>query len=151
MTTFPIQELASSVERMKSNLRFQWLSVEQCPAVFTWSATTNPLIPTMRRSFRFIDRSPRGTALECFSIDESNFYKHEWLPILRAKNVNPRPLYNTSHSYVSFLYSIGARSGFISSQTGDSIKTLESDYAKYIKDADTTGILSKNRLRKVQP
>ena len=38
---------------------------------------------------------------------------------------------------MSFLYSIGASSGFISKQTGDSIKTLEADYAKYIEEADT--------------
>ena len=41
------------------------------------------------------------------------------------------------HTYVSFLYSIGASSGFISKQTGDSIRTLETDYAKYIEDADS--------------
>ena len=71
-----------------------------------------------------------------YPIDEENFYKREWLPILTAKKIRPRPFYNTRHSYVSFLYSIGARSGFISSQTGDSIKTLEADYAKYIEEAD---------------
>ncbi len=59
----------------------------------------------------------------------------EWLPILRAKKVCAQPFYNTRHTYVSFLYSIGARSGFISSQTGDSIKTLENDYARYIEEA----------------
>ena len=75
--------------------------------------------------------TPDGTP-----IDESNFYKREWLPILRAKKIRLRPFSNTRHSYVSFLYSIGAKSGFISSQTGDSIKTLETDYAKYIREAD---------------
>jgi integrase len=70
-------------------------------------------------------------------IDESNFYKREWKPILKAMKIRPRPFYNTRHSYVSFLYSIGASSGFISKQTGDSIKTLETDYAKYLPIADT--------------
>jgi integrase len=60
--------------------------------------------------------------------------------VLRAKEIQPRPFYNTRHSYVSFLYSIGAKSGFISSQTGDSIKTLETHYAKYIPQADLDGI-----------
>ena len=73
-----------------------------------------------------------------YPIDEENFYKREWLPMLRAKKIRPRPFYNTRHSYVSFLYSIGAKSGFISSQTGDSIKTLEADYAKYIPEADSS-------------
>jgi integrase len=71
--------------------------------------------------------------------------------ILKAKKIRPRPFYNTRHSYVSFLYSIGARSGFISSQTGDSIKTLETYYAKYIKRPMTTAILSSLRSKKVQP
>jgi hypothetical protein len=56
---------------------------------------------------------------------------------------------------VSFLYSIGAKSGFISSQTGDSIKTLERDYAKYIKEADDNRDFVENQLQKsatlVQP
>ena len=87
--------------------------------------------------------TPEGTP-----IDESNFYKREWLPILRAKKIRPRPFYNTRHTYVSFLYSIGARSGFISSQTGDSIKTLETDYAKYIEEADTSRDFVEEQIQK---
>jgi len=79
----------------------------------------------------YLFTTPAGTP-----IDVGNFYKREWLPILKSKKIRARPFYNTRHSYVSFLYSIGAKSGFISSQTGDSIKTLETDYAKYIKEAD---------------
>jgi hypothetical protein len=60
----------------------------------------------------------------------------------------PRPFYNTRHSLVSFLYSIGAKSGFISSQTGDSIKTLETDYAKYIKEADDNRDFVEERIQK---
>lgn len=71
-------------------------------------------------------------------ITEDNFYHREWLPALRLNNIRPRPFYNTRHTYVSFLYSIGATSGFISQQTGDSIKTLESDYAEYSKKADSS-------------
>ncbi|HSK29581.1 MAG TPA: hypothetical protein VLA17_06415, partial [Candidatus Limnocylindria bacterium] len=76
--------------------------------------------------------TPAGTP-----IDVGNFHKREWLPILKATNVRPRPFYNTRHTYVSFLYSIGTKSGFISSQTGDSIRTLETDYARYIREADS--------------
>jgi hypothetical protein len=39
----------------------------------------------------------------------------------------------------------------ISSQTGDSIKTLESDYAKYIKEADDNSDFVENQIQKVQP
>jgi integrase len=70
------------------------------------------------------------TTSEGTPIDESNFYKREWLPILTAKKIRPRPFYNTRHSYVSFLYSISTCSGFISSQTGDSIMLLEITEAK---------------------
>jgi integrase len=91
----------------------------------------------------FLFTTPEGTP-----IDETNFYKREWLPILRASKVTARPFYNTRHSYVSFLYSIGARSGFISSQTGDSIKTLENDYAKYIKEADDNRDFVENQIQK---
>ena len=80
----------------------------------------------------FLFTTPKGA-----TIDVGNFYKREWLPMLRGlKNTRPRPFYNTRHTYVSFLYSIGARAGFISSQSGDSIETLETDYAMYIKEAD---------------
>ena len=91
----------------------------------------------------FLFTTPEGTP-----IDESNFYKREWLPILTAKKIRSRPFYNTRHSYVSFLYSIGAKSGFISSQTGDSIKTLETDYAKYIKEADDNRDFVENQIQK---
>ena len=98
----------------------------------------------------FLFTTPQGTP-----IDETNFYKREWLPILRAAKITPRPFYNTRHSYVSFLYSIGAKSGFISSQTGDSIKTLETDYAKYIEEADDNRDFVESQIQKsatlVQP
>ncbi len=91
----------------------------------------------------FLFTTPQGTP-----IDEGNFYKREWLPILKGCKLRARPFYNTRHSYVSFLYSIGARSGFLSSQTGDSIKTLETDYAKYIKEADDNRDFVENQIQK---
>jgi hypothetical protein len=41
--------------------------------------------------------------------------------------------------------------GFISSQTGDIIKTLKTDYAKYIKQADDSRDFVENQTQKVQP
>ena len=49
---------------------------------------------------------------------------------------------------MSFLYSIGPKSGFILSQTGDSIKTLETDYAKYIKEADDNRDFVESQIQK---
>ncbi|HMF48693.1 MAG TPA: hypothetical protein VK603_08625 [Candidatus Saccharimonadales bacterium] len=87
--------------------------------------------------------TPNGAPVEV-----TNFHKREWLPMLRRLQIRPRPFYKARHSYVSFLYSIGARSGFISSQTGDSIKTLESDYAKYIKEADNNRDFVEEQIKK---
>jgi len=81
----------------------------------------------------YVFTTPRGTP-----IDEENFYRREWLPVLRrSPEVRPRPFYNTRHSYTSFLFSIGAKPAFVSAQTGDSIRTLEKYYAKYIPEADS--------------
>jgi integrase len=88
------------------------------------------------------------TTTEGTPIDESNSFHREWSPTLRAKQIRPRPFYNTRHSYTSFLFSIGATPGFISKQTGDSIKTLESDYAKYIKEADDNRDFVENQIQK---
>ena len=57
--------------------------------------------------------------------------------MLRRLNIRPRPFYNTRHSYASFLVSVGAKLAFVSAQTGDSIKTLEAHYAKYLPQADS--------------
>ena len=91
------------------------------------------------------------TTPEGMPIDETNFYKREWLPILTAKKIRPGPFYNTRHTSVSFLYSIGASSGFISKQTGDSIKTLEANYAKYIEEADRKRNFVETEIKKAKP
>jgi integrase len=85
-------------------------------------------------------------------IDEQNFLNREWHPTLRAKEIRPRPFYNTRHSYASFLFTIGARSGFISMQLGDSIKTLEAHYARDTCRLPMTAVSSwSGRSRKVKP
>jgi hypothetical protein len=40
-------------------------------------------------------------------------------------------------STAKFLLSIGVKSAFVSSQRGDSIRTLETHYARYLPGADT--------------
>jgi integrase len=102
----------------------------------------NPAPVKLKRGDYFF-KTPADTP-----IDESNFYKREWLPILKAMKIRRRPFYNTRHSYVSFLYSIGASPGFISKQTGDSIKSLEANYAKYLAGADTTRDFVEDQIRK---
>jgi hypothetical protein len=70
---------------------------------------------------------------------------------LTAKKIRPGPFYNTRQTSVSFLYSIGASSGFISKQTGDSIKTLEANYAKYIEEADRKRNFVETEIKKAKP
>jgi hypothetical protein len=60
-----------------------------------------------------------------------------------------RPFYNARHSYTSFTLFIGAKLAFVSAQTGDSIKTLETHYyAKYIPDADNGRELVEEKILK---
>ena len=81
-------------------------------------------------------------------IDESNFYKREWLPMLQKVKIRPRDFYNTRHSYASFMLSIGARMNFISAQTGDSEETLRKHYAKYIESIDPQRDWIETQIRK---
>ena len=79
----------------------------------------------------YLFTTPEGTP-----INENNFYKREWLPMLRKLQIRPRPFYNTRHSYASFMLSIGAKMNFISAQTGDREETLRKHYAKYLEGID---------------
>ena len=81
-------------------------------------------------------------------IDESNFYKREWLPMLRKLQIRPRPFYNTRHSYASFMLSIGAKMSFISAQTGDREETLKKHYAKYLEGMDPQRDWIESTIRK---
>ena len=65
-----------------------------------------------------------------------NFYQRVWLPALRRLGIRERPYYNTRHSYVSFMISIGKKVAFVSEQTGHSIRTLEARYKKYFPTDD---------------
>jgi integrase len=91
----------------------------------------------------YVFKTPGGTP-----IYEQNFMNRESSPTLRVKEIRPWPFYNTRHSYTSFLFSIGARSAFVSAQTGDSIKTLEEHYAKYMLSADNMRDLVETTVRK---
>ena len=69
-------------------------------------------------------------------VDQANFYKRLWIPALRRLGLRERPFYNTRHSYVSYMLSIGKRLAFVSAQTGHSIRTLERHYKKYLPQED---------------
>ncbi len=91
----------------------------------------------------YVFTTPSGTP-----IDEGNFYKREWLPMLRWLNIRQRPFYNTRHSYSSFMLSSGHDISFISSQTGDSEKTLRAHYAKYLDGVDDRRAIMEAAIRR---
>jgi integrase len=81
----------------------------------------------------YVFTTPAGTP-----IDEKNFYSREWLEMLRRVKIRPRrPFYNTRHSYISFMLSSGHTAMFVSQQSGDTIKTLEANYARYLPEVDS--------------
>ena len=63
-------------------------------------------------------------------IDEANFYRREWVPMLRGLGIRPRPFYNTRHTYISYLLAIGARPLFVCRQTGTSLRMIEEHYGQ---------------------
>lgn len=69
-------------------------------------------------------------------ITEGNFYQRVWVPTLRRVKIRERPFYNTRHSYISYMLSIGKRLALVSAQTGHSIRTLEMYYKKYLPQDD---------------
>ena len=55
----------------------------------------------------------------------------------QAARDSAAPVLHTWHSYTSVVLSSGHSAMFVSKQTGDTIKTLETNYAKYLPDADS--------------
>jgi integrase len=61
----------------------------------------------------YIFTTPRGAPA-----DQDNFQSRIWLPTLRALKLRERPFYNTRHSYISTMISVGKKVGFVSEQAG---------------------------------
>jgi integrase len=80
-------------------------------------------LPTHPAHDDFVFTSPRGAA-----INEANFYRREWVPMLRRLGIRPRPFYNTRHTYISFMLAAGARPLWVARQTGTSLKMIEEHY-----------------------
>ena len=140
---------ACALRRRDVDLIYGWERIEKSRVAGDESGTkTGPsnrqirlhenLIDVLKDHVRFIlepdaylfmtpDRTP---------IDESNFYKREWLSMLRKLKIRPRPFYNTRHSYASFMLSIGVKMAFVSAQTGDKEAMLRKHYARYLEELD---------------
>jgi integrase len=140
---------ACALRRISIDLQYGWEKIEKSRVQGHEGGTKTKrsnrqirlhdnLIEVLKTHLRFIV-APDAYAFVTVKgapIDEDNFYKREWLPILRKLEIRPRPFYNTRHSYASFMLSCGHKLAFISAQTGDSEKTLKAHYAKWLPDVD---------------
>ena len=61
-------------------------------------------------------------------IDEVNFYRREWKPMLESLRIRQRSFYNTRHTYITYLLSLGVSPLFVSRQTGTSLEMIEKHY-----------------------
>jgi len=152
---------ACALRRRDCDLNYGWERIDKSRVSGSQDGTkTGPsnrqiklhdnLVPVLQEHARFI-LDPDAylfTTTEGAPIDESNFYKREWLPMLRKLKIRPRPFYNTRHSYASFMISIGSPMGFISAQTGDKEATLRKHYAKYIEELDPNRKWVEDQIRK---
>jgi len=89
---------------------------------------SRPLHPTPDG---FVFTTPTGAP-----IDEANFYRREWIPMLRRLNIRPRPLYNARHTYISFMLAIGVNPLFVARQTGTSLAMIQEHYGSARLPAD---------------
>jgi hypothetical protein len=74
--------------------------------------------------------APQGKSLRSDHI--RNFYQREWLPMPRRLGIRARPFYNTRHTYISTLYSLGRSLAFICAQTGTSPAMVKRHYGRYL-------------------
>ena len=82
-------------------------------------------LPTHPAHDDFVFTTPTGSP-----IDQANFYRREWVPMLRRLRIRPRPFYNTRHTYISYMLAIGARPLWVARQTGTSLKMIEEHYGE---------------------
>lgn len=71
-------------------------------------------------------------------ITQDNFYDRVWVPALTELGVRLRKdgFYQTRHTYVSYMLSIGKKVAFVAEQVGDSIQRIETTYKKYFASDD---------------
>ena len=67
-------------------------------------------------------------------IDQSEFNRCSFQPVLRVLKLRPRPFYNTRHTFISIALTLGCNQKWIAEQTGTSIAMIQEHYGKYIRD-----------------
>src|ERR1051325_6838397 len=67
-------------------------------------------------------------------IDQSEFNRCSFQPVLRVLKLRPRPFYNTRHTFISIALTLGCNQKWIAEQTGTSIAMIQEHYGRYIRD-----------------
>jgi integrase len=78
-------------------------------------------------------------------IDQVNFYAREWVPMLQRLGVRLRPFYNTRHTYITYLLSLGVSPLFVARQTGASLEMIEAHYGGITAVANELDVLIRGR------
>ena len=67
-------------------------------------------------------------------IDQSEFNRCSFQPVLRVLKIRSRPFYSTPHTFISIALTLGCNQKWIAEQTGTSIAMIQEHYGKYIRD-----------------
>ena len=67
-------------------------------------------------------------------IDQSEFNRCSFQPVLRVLKIRPRPFYNLRHTFISVALTLGCNQKWIAEQTGTSVQMIQEHYGKFIRD-----------------
>ena len=96
--------------------RASWRAVTLLPNVLTLLKSIQ-LLRVEPNSYVFTDGQGRP-------IDQSEFNRCSFQPVLRVLNIRPRPFYNTRHTYISVALTLGCNVKWIAEQTGTSVQMM---------------------------
>ncbi|MEO6027806.1 MAG: hypothetical protein ABIR79_13150 [Candidatus Binatia bacterium] len=87
--------------------------------------TLRDILPTHPDPGGFVFTTPGGVP-----IDQANFLRRVWTPMLRRLRLRSRRFYATRHTYITFMLAAGARPLFVAPETGTSLKMIEEWYGQ---------------------
>ena len=89
----------------------------------------NPLLPLRVAPQSYVFTNGQGQP-----IDQSEFNRCSFQPVLRVLKLRPRPFYNLRHTFISVALTLGCNQKWIAEQTGTSVAMIQEHYGKYIRD-----------------
>lgn len=69
---------------------------------------------------------------------QRRFAERQWRQVLRSKEIRPRRLYDTRHTFISLAVSAGANLFWLSKQVGTSVAMIEQRYGRFMPEAAST-------------